>query len=1106
MALTMLAVISMIFAPLVASEGPWIDVESPEDGEHLTTRTVTVRGTTAEPVHTLSLSGEDLVHAEMVNTRWVNDKVVYRPVQVFGDQFGAVLDPSKWTIVRDPENVTLENGVLKIDYAWGWPAPASNGTLVKSKDFEVPEGVNYEATYRMKAGYYGYSGAGGGVSDGPTNAWESHLATLSLYSGGMPFSWMRVIADGRAFYNATTYDIDWHDYTTAYDARSGAFTCYRDNDALGSYSMDTSPSIFWFGHTEETGLYDARSVIEVDYVDLWATSGHWTSDVIDMDHHTVLEGSDLQWNSSHRKEADVVLMVRSSADEVEWTDWVTFDEDGALPHPVNGTYYQLRMDLAIPEVLKTSAHVTVTGIDLSYRDPIVSVEVKSQNTDWVPAEGTSEWRADMLLVEDENTIQVRAVDTSGAINMTSFDLVVDTTRPLGTMSIQGEDVYVNDLNVTLLLNATDRYGVEWMDISHFPDFSRKVRLPYAETADWRMSEILGETYVYVRFVDGHGLMSDVAVDSIHYDPVPPDAKLMIAGNAEYTGDHVVRLTLEYSDNVEVVLVELANDADFTDPFEVPDGVTTIDDWQLVEGGDGPRSVHMRVTDEAGNVFTASDDIEYYEPKSVGSVVIEDGADLTGGTVVNLAIEWPVLAGIRVMQVSNDPDFQGAEWEVPREEVMWILPEGDGERTVYVRFIDFRDIETVPVSDTILLDQTPPVVNVTLDGGALYSTDTAVEGAVTVDDVSAPVWMWVSLDDSFDGERPYEFTGTFDTNIPARESDHRVFVMVEDAAGNRGVGSDMIHYATIRPHISLDLPHGEVVQTSPTIAVEVTPVDPYGDIHVQYAFDEVPEEDVPWVPLGGLVHVEVPEGAMDGVHTIWVRARNAAGLTSEAAVSIDVTLDNVAPMLTINNPEDGTKVSRKHQKVKLEVAVSDSSRLHRLVFAVDGGAPRNLSTRDPITNVTFSDWGEHTIEVVAEDVAGNVATSITVFRLQDADAKSTGAGTGLLLIVVLAILGAALAVAYTYNRRFMPGLRPASIEEGDGWHEEWDHPEIEDCGDERRPCELAVSPEDPVYLEAKRRKEGKVETPDVKEISGTELEQIELPVELRSEAASEWDEM
>ncbi|NIP33928.1 MAG: hypothetical protein GWN18_03210, partial [Thermoplasmata archaeon] len=61
--------------------------------------------------------------------------------------------------------------------------------------------------------------------------------------------------------------------------------------------------------------------------------------------------------------------------------------------------------------------------------------------------------------------------------------------------------YTNNLNVSLVLNATDKYGVEWVDVSHFPDFSRKVRYPYSTRVDWRMSEVEGETSVFVRFVD-----------------------------------------------------------------------------------------------------------------------------------------------------------------------------------------------------------------------------------------------------------------------------------------------------------------------------------------------------------------------------------------------------------------------------------------------------------------------------------------------------------------------------------------------------------------------------------------------------------------------------
>jgi len=1104
-ALALMAVLFMVAAPAAATGGPWIDVQSPSDGDHLTSRTVTVTGTATEPVHTLSFKGEDLVHGEMVNIRWLNDNLTYRPALVFEDQFNGLLDTQKWTIVRDPVNVTVENGALKLNYLWAWPAPTSNGTMVKSTGFQVPEGVNFQATYKMKAGTYSYSGAGGGVSDGNTDVWDSHMATLGFWSGGIPASWLKVVAGGQAVYNATTYDIIYHDYKTTYDSRTGAYTAYRDDEDLGNYRMATTPSMFWFGHTDDTGMYDMRPIIEVDYVNVWATSGEWVSDVIDMGHHTVLEGSDLFWNSNHRRDARAILDVRSSMDEEDWTEWVTFDEDGNLDTPVNGTFYQLRLHLAIPDVLETSAHVTVTGIDLHYRNPIVTVEVKSQDTDWIPAEGLYEWQADMLLRENENTIEVRAIDTSGAINVTSFDLVVDTTVPVGTMTIAGDDTYTNDLNVTLLLNATDHYGVEWVDISHFLDFDKKLRLPYASSVEWRMSDVPGETYVYVRFIDSHGLVSSVSVDSIQYDPVPPAAELVIDEGAEFTGGHVVHLAMTYSDNVGVALVEIANDAAFTEPFQVPEGVTTINDWQLTEDGDGPRSVHMRVTDVAGNAVTDSDDIELYLPKVVGSVSIEKGAELTGHTVVQLTVEWPIVAGIRLMQVSNNPSFEGSEWLMPEEEVKWILPDGDGVKTVHVRFIDWRHIETLQVNDTIVLDQTEPVVNVTLDGGSPYTTVTIVTGNIVVDDASPPAKLWVSLDDSFPGVRPEDFVDTFSFNIPARESDHWVYVMVEDAAGNVGLGSGMIHYATIRPHITLTLPEGDVVQTSPTIPVEVTPVDPYGDIHLQYAFDQVPDEDGPWTPLNGPVLVDVPGGTLDGVHTIWVRARNAAGLTSETAVSIDLTLDTVAPMLSITRPEDGTKVTQKGMEVLLELMVSDSSKIFRLAYSVDGGAPQDLSTWAPTTNISFTEWGEHTIEVVAEDVAGNVATSTSVFRLEDAEAKSTGSGTGLLIIVLLAILGAAILVTYTYNRRFMPGLRSTSIHDGDGWHEEWDHPGIEECDDERRPCHLPVSTDDPAHLARVEAKNGK--TPRVEDIEGTELEQVDLPEELvtAEPAGDDWSE-
>jgi hypothetical protein len=853
----------------------------------------------------------------------------------------------------------------------------------------------------------------------------------------------------------------------------------------------------------------------VDHVNVWATSGEWLSDVIDMGHHVELDGADLSWTSNHRSEAETMFEARASKDETNWTEWVAVDDQGRLASPLNGTYLQLRIKLSIPGVYKESAHLTVTAIDLRFRDPLVSVEVRSQVTDWIPTEGLHQWQAEVTLVESENTVEVRAIDTAGNVNVSQVLLVVDTTPPVGTLRIAGDREYVNDLNVTLLLNATDRYGVDWVDVSHFPDFSRKVRYPYSDRVEWRMSEVEGETFVYVRYVDGHGLLSEVVSASIYYDSFPPSGRVRIAGNAEWTGTDAVRLDLEYSDNVEVELVELSNHANFTDVHVVTIGETVVEDWYLADGGDGRREVHIRVTDAAGNRVTGSDDIKLYWPKQEGTVSINDGEELTGQEVVRLSIDVPREARIDLMQVSNEPTFADAEWAVLEDEIMWILSEGDGMKTVHVRFKDDRQIVTIPIFDTIVLDRTEPVLNVTLNDGRLYTTVVRITGTVAYEDASDPVRMWISMDEDFVQVKPEDFSGSFEFVIPKRESDHTVFVMVEDAAGNRGTGSDTVHYATIRPHIDLELPGGDVIQTVPRVPVKVTPVDPYGGIHVQVSFDERPGEESPWIQLSGLVHVDVPEGAMDGVHTIWVRARNAAGLTTEDAVSIEITFDTMAPMLAILQPEDGSKLTQKGLRVMLEVNVADSSRLDRFVYVVDGGTPNNMSRRDPWVNITLEEWGEHTIEVLAEDEAGNVATTTSVFTMVDESKISTGGSTGLMIIVLLAIVGAAIVVAYTYNRRFMPGLRSTAIHDGDGFEEEWDHPELEACDEEKRPCGLKVSPEDPVYQAREAAKNGTA-TPDPAKLEGTELEQVEmpdleqveLPEELRPEKAgdSEWDEL
>lgn len=1106
--MTLLLAMTMVMSSVGAVDSPWINVTAPGDGDVFTYKDVEVTGNATPDTRSIFLGKEEFENGTMNNTKLLGENITFNPMALFVDDFsGSVLNPAKWTILQDPGNVSLESGALKLDYVYAWPNPSTNYPQVRSTATTPMEGADIITEFKLKFNSYGYSASGGGVSSGSMDFDNSHMSVKAMYTYS-PVSWFTVLANGNPVNNVTGYDYDYHIYTLEYKANSDRYYCYRDGELLAGFTKDTAPTTFWFGPGED-GTYPIRSAVMVDYVEMWALTGEWLSPVIDIGYNAVLDGAVPTLDSSHPRAAQVNLWVRGSDDALNWTEWVPM-VDGVPEAPVNGSYLQVKSHLSMPGIKNTEAVIRMSEIRLDYHSPLVSVEVRPWGGEWTSVEGLEDWQTRMELQEDVNVIQVRVTDASGAINMTSISVTVDTTPPVGTMEIMGDYAFTNDINVTLQLNATDKYGVEYVEVSNYPDFTRKTRFAYTEQMPWTMAGAEGESWMYVRFIDSHGLVSTPTSDYVVFDSFPPLGDIIIDQDSQYTPKHVVALTFSYSDNNDVTKVEIANEPTFAEPFEVPLDVEAINNWQLAEGGDGKREVYLRLTDVAGNTFVISDDIELYLPKAIGGVIIDGGSDLTGEIVVDLTIDVPLEARVRLMQLSNTPSFEGATWEAANKERMWMLDPKDGIKTVYIRYLDKRDIVSLPVNDTIRLDTTAPAVNLTLDGGAIYTIDTKVDGVVVYEDPSEPVRMWVSEDDSFYRVQDWAYSDTFVWTIPTRESDHWIYLRVEDAAGNLGDTSAKIHYATIIPSITLSLPDGDVTRATDSIPVEISPVDPYGGVEVQITFDTYPTEDTPWMPVNGLFDVEILDGSPDGPHQIRARARNAAGLVSDVE-SIDLVLDTVAPSLAILYPVDGASFNQKGLKLRLEIDASDSTRILRMVYVLDEGEPQNMPDDELVTNVTLEGFGDHTIMVTVEDAAGNIATSKSMFTVEDADLANSSVGFGLLMLIVLVLLGSAAIAGYSYRRSRTPGLRSVKLLEGDGWHHDWTHPHLEEDG-EVECAKVPVVPEQvELFKEVKRTAaeaaEAAPEEPEASPAASMELEQVAIPDELGSEACAtnDWQE-
>ena len=92
----------------------------------------------------------------------------------------------------------------------------------------------------------------------------------------------------------------------------------------------------------------------------------------------------------------------------------------------------------------------------------------------------------------------------------------------------------------------------------------------------------------------------------------------------------------------------------------------------------------------------------------GSIEINSGLECTSSNDVNLKMsasdsdQFP-SSGVSQMMICNQADFSGCDWEEYMEEKEWSLIDGDGEKTVYIKFSDVQGNESISYSDSIILD-------------------------------------------------------------------------------------------------------------------------------------------------------------------------------------------------------------------------------------------------------------------------------------------------------------------------------------------------------------------------------------------------------------------
>lgn len=202
----------------------------------------------------------------------------------------------------------------------------------------------------------------------------------------------------------------------------------------------------------------------------------------------------------------------------------------------------------------------------------------------------------------KNVIQAKASDNTGNAGYSSVvTIYYDVKKPTGSILINSGNTYTASENVSLSLQAEDPNGsgIDAEMISNDPSFSgASWQPPYGSIASWTLNSDDGTKYVYVKYRDRAGNISNVYSDSIIKDTLPPTGSILINGGAQYTNSLTATLNLTASDNLSGVSdLCFSNDGSSYTAWE---SYVDSKSWTLIEK-DGAKTVYVKCKDRAGNI-------------------------------------------------------------------------------------------------------------------------------------------------------------------------------------------------------------------------------------------------------------------------------------------------------------------------------------------------------------------------------------------------------------------------------------------------------------------------------------------------------------------------
>lgn len=380
-----------------------------------------------------------------------------------------------------------------------------------------------------------------------------------------------------------------------------------------------------------------------------------------------------------------------------------------------------------------------------------------------------------------------------------------------------------------------------------------------------------------------------------------------------------------------------------------------------------------------------------------SIVINNGAKTTRTQTVILTLgAFDQVSGVTQMSFSND-NISWSAWEPFITNKTHNLSSGDGLKTVYFRVKDNASNIANPVSDTITLDTSPPILmSVMISKVKQVTKSRTIKLIIQIKDIvprsfkiafslDGRKWSnWQIVWSSAAITRSEDYYIIVNYTLPEGDGEKTIYFKLQDEAGNIVESSfETIVLDTTPPEIIWFKINDDATYTnSEEVVFDLYAVDDLSNnLEMSFSYDDIGWTD--WELYITSKLIILPTG--DGEKIIYFRIKDEAD--NIANTSTKIVLDTTPPhslSILINNGASETN----NQEVTLSLDAADNiSGIFHMSFSLDGETWSTWEVFSELKYYTLSDGdGEKTIYLRVMDNAGNIAEPFSATILLKIDQK------------------------------------------------------------------------------------------------------------------------